>query len=75
MRQAPEWRPFFWPSLALALMSILTGFLRSGNAPGLGQRLGFACFFLWVALIGYALYRNPSQGDSEQAEPTVAPRF
>ena len=67
MRQAREWRPFVWPSLALAAASILTGFLRSGTAPGLGQRLGFASFFLWVALIGYSLYRDPSQGAAEQA--------
>ncbi|HVF71723.1 MAG TPA: DUF998 domain-containing protein [Chthoniobacterales bacterium] len=62
MRKAREWQPMVWPSLALTGASILTGFLRSGNAPGLGQRLGFACFFLWVALIGYALYRDPSPG-------------
>lgn len=67
MRQAREWRPLVWPSLALAFTSILTGFLRSGNAPGLGQRLGFACFFLWVALIGYALCRDPWQGGVKEA--------
>ena len=44
-------------------VSIVTGFLRTGNAPGLGQRFGFACFFLWVALVGYALYRDPAQRD------------
>jgi hypothetical membrane protein len=67
IRQAREWRPFVWSSLVLAAASIVTGFLRSGNAPGLGQRLGFASFFLWVALIGYALYRDPSEGGAEQA--------
>jgi hypothetical membrane protein len=65
IREAHEWRPITWPSLVLAGGSILTGFLRSGNAPGLGQRLGFACFFLWVALIGYALYRDASKRDHE----------
>jgi amino acid transporter len=59
LRQAPPWKPFLWPSLVLAIGSVITGFLRTGDAPGVGQRLGFACFFLWIALIGYALYRDP----------------
>jgi hypothetical membrane protein len=59
--QTARWRPFLWPSLILAIGSIVTGFLRTGDAPGLGQRLGFACFFLWIALIGYALYRDPDR--------------
>ena len=63
LRRFREWRPFVWPSLALAWASIITGFLRTGNAPGLGQRLGFACFFLWVALVGYALYCDHPQRD------------
>jgi amino acid transporter len=58
-----EWRPFVWPSLVLAGGSIVMGFLRTGNAPGLGQRLAFACFFLWVALVGHALYCDPAQSD------------
>jgi hypothetical membrane protein len=58
-----EWRPFVWPSLALAGGSIVTGFLRTGSAPGLGQRLGFACFLLWVAVVGYALYCDPAKSD------------
>lgn len=58
-RRAPVWRPFVWPSLALAAGSFASGFLRSGSAPGLGQRLGFLCFFLWVAFIGYALHSDP----------------
>jgi hypothetical membrane protein len=57
MRSAPAWRWAAWPSLALVLLSVATGFLRSGTAPGLGQRLGFACFFLWVALMGFAMVR------------------
>jgi hypothetical membrane protein len=65
MRRVAGWRAFVWPSLALAAASISTGFLRTGDAPGLGQRLGFACFFLWVALIGYALYRDPSPSGTE----------
>src|SRR6266850_3851082 len=40
-----QWRPLAWPALALVLGSIASGFLRVGEAPGLGQRLGFGCFF------------------------------
>lgn len=59
MRRVAGWRPFVWPSIALAAGSILTGFLRSGSAPGVGQRLGFAFFFLWIGMIGWALHRDP----------------
>jgi hypothetical protein len=68
LRRFREWQPFVWPSLALAGGSIVTGFLRTGNAPGLGQRLGFACFFLWVAVVGYALYCDPGQSDVSNRE-------
>lgn len=61
LRRFSKWRPFVWPSLALTGGTIATGFLRTGNAPGLGQRLGFACFFLWMGLVGYALHRDPAQ--------------
>jgi hypothetical protein len=60
-RRSVQWRPLTWPALALLLGSIVTGFLRVGEAPGLGQRLGFGCFFLWVAVVGYGLYRNADQ--------------
>ena len=71
LRRLRKWRPFVWPSLALAMGSIVTGFLRTGSTPGLGQRLGFACFFLWVALIGYALYCDPAQRDLSTRRPLV----
>jgi len=57
LRASPNWPRISWPSLTLVLMSLVTGALRSGGAPGLGQRLTFACFFLWVALVGAALVR------------------
>jgi hypothetical membrane protein len=63
LRRFREWRPFVWPSLVLAGGSIVTGFLRTGSSPGVGQRLGFACFFLWVAVVGYALYCDPAKSD------------
>jgi hypothetical membrane protein len=46
LRRDPRWRPYAWPSLALVILSIASGFLRTGAAPGIGQRLGFACFFV-----------------------------
>lgn len=58
MRTHPEFRRLVAPSLLLVWGSIITGVLRTGNAPGLGQRLGFACFFLWVGLIGYGVFRH-----------------
>jgi hypothetical protein len=48
--------------MALVVASIAAGFLRSGSAPGLGQRLGFACVFMWVGLVGYALMRDYVKG-------------
>lgn len=57
-RKHAQWRWVVWPSLVLVIGSIATGFLRTGAAPGLGQRLGFACFFLWVALVGFSMLQN-----------------
>lgn len=65
LRRVPGWKVYAWPSLILVLLSIVTGLLRSGEAPGLGQRLGFACFFLWVGLIGFALFRNATPAAEE----------
>lgn len=53
-----QWRWVAWPSLVLVIGSIVTGFFRTGSAPGLGQRLGFACFFLWVGIVGFAMLRS-----------------
>ena len=63
-RSRPSWQWVAWPSLVLVIASIVTGFLRTGQAPGLGQRLGFACFFLWIGLVGFALYRANTRGDA-----------
>ena len=60
-RSLPHWRWVSWPSLLLVIASIVTGLLRSGAAPGLGQRLGFICFFLWVGLVGFALWRSDTR--------------
>ncbi len=56
--QHPHWKTLAWPSLMLVILSIAVGFLRTGNTPGLGQRLGFACFFAWIGLMGWGLLRN-----------------
>lgn len=57
-RKRIAWHWLAWPSLVLVVGSIVSGFLRSGETSGIGQRLTFACFFLWVALIGFALLRS-----------------
>ncbi len=57
-RRRISWHWLAWPSLALVVGSIVTGFLRSGDMGGVGQRLTFSCFFLWVALLGFALLRT-----------------
>ena len=57
-RSREDWRWVAWPSLALVVASVVAGFLRSGAAPGLGQRIGFAFVFAWIGLVGYALIRS-----------------
>lgn len=56
-RKHAAWRWVALPSLVLVVASIATGFLRFGGMGGVGQRLTFACFFLWIALVGLALWR------------------
>ena len=69
LQRFPGWKAYAWPSLALVLLSIATGFLRTGNAPGIGQRLGFACFFLWVGMMGVALLRNVTCAQGQITKP------
>ena len=57
-RRLEGWRSVTWVSLALVVVSIATGFLRTGDAPGIGQRLGILCYFLWIGLVGFALLRD-----------------
>lgn len=49
---------FHYPLLALLIASIVTGFFRYGDMPGLGQRITFACYLAWAALYGWAVYRS-----------------
>lgn len=60
-RKLEAWRWVARPSLILVVASIITGFVRTGATSGLGQRLTFVCFFLWIGLVGFALVR-PRQG-------------
>jgi hypothetical membrane protein len=69
LRRFPNWEAYAWPSLALVVLSIASGFLRTGNAPGIGQRLGFACYFLWVGMMGLALLRNGTSVDRQITKP------
>ncbi|MGH7927276.1 MAG: DUF998 domain-containing protein [Candidatus Binatia bacterium] len=57
-RKSSSWHWVARPSLALVVASIAIGFLRFFEGMGgVGQRLTFACFFLWVALVSFALWR------------------
>ena len=67
LRARPGARWAAWPSLALVVLSLATGFLRSGEAPGLGQRLTFLCFFLWVGLVGLVLLRGERRPEAPTA--------
>lgn len=52
LRQHSERQAYVWPSTAIVILSIASGFLRSGNSPGLGQRIGFLFFSFglhWLA--------------------------
>jgi hypothetical membrane protein len=71
LRSAPQWPRIAWPSVAIVLLSVVTGALRSGEAPGLGQRLTFACFFLWIALVGAGLVRAGAVRPNDASAPPL----
>jgi hypothetical membrane protein len=64
------------PSLVLVIASIITGVLRFMGMASIGQRITFACFFLWVLLLGWALRRatSPSVPHDTSSEPTALHR-
>ena len=39
-------------------LSIVSGFLRTGNTPGLGQRIGFGFYFLWIGYLAFLLFKQ-----------------
>ena len=58
LRRHAGWRTYVLPSIAIVVLSIASGFFRTGNAPGLGQRMGFIFFFMWIGFVGVGLIRN-----------------
>lgn len=44
--------------LVILLLSIITGFVRYGDMPGLGQRITFMCYFVWIAIFGWAIFKS-----------------
>lgn len=71
-RKVGAWRWVATPSLALVIASIVTGFLRFAGMASIGQRITFLCFFSWVALVGWALWRanNSPAPDNDSSKPT-----
>jgi hypothetical membrane protein len=61
-RKSSAWRWVATPSLALVVASIATGILRFVGMASIGQRITFTCFFLWIALLGFALWRSHGPG-------------
>ena len=62
-RKHDTWRWLTWPSPVLAIASILPMLLVPNSAPGVAQRIIFACMLVWIALVGYGLMR-PAASDS-----------
>lgn len=58
MRSSLYWRSSVMPSISIAVIFILSGFLRSGAAPALGQKIGFLIFFIWVTYMACKLYKS-----------------
>lgn len=56
--KSAEFQGLHYPLLAVLILSIITGFIRYGDLPGLGQRITFLCFFLWIAMYGWAVFRS-----------------
>jgi hypothetical membrane protein len=64
-RKSDYWRKVIIPSLILAVLSFLSGFMRTGEAPGLGQRIGFFFYFAWVAYLAVALLNRGSRKNQQ----------
>lgn len=58
MRASAYWRSSVMPSVSIAILFILSGFLRSGTAPALGQKIGFLILFIWISFMAYKLYKD-----------------
>lgn len=70
-RKAASWHWAATPSVALVIASIATGFLRFAGMASIGQRITFTCFFLWIALLGYALWHaeDPEAASGNSFKP------
>lgn len=64
MRSSAHWRSAVVPSITIVILFILSGFLRSGAAPALGQKIGFAIFFAWISFMAYKLYSSSASRPS-----------
>ena len=69
MRASHYWKSAVIPSLILVLLFIASGFLRSGETPALGQKIGFFFFFLWLGFMAFKLYSHTA---AEQSEPATS---
>lgn len=58
MKASAYWRSSVIPSVSIAMLLVLSGFLRSGAAPALGQKIGFLIFFVWISFMAYKLYKD-----------------
>lgn len=59
-KKITTWKWLHLPLLLIAVGMVLNAFLvTTGPMPGLGQRIGFACYFVWIALAGFNLSKNP----------------
>ncbi len=57
LKQNYFWEKTILPSLLFTWLSILSGFLRTTEMPGLGQRVGFLLFFIWIVFMSIQLFR------------------
>ena len=58
-KQSAAWKWFYLPLLLIAAVMVLNAvFVTTGPMPGLGQRIGFACYFVWLALTGFNLMKT-----------------
>ncbi len=54
--QSETFKGLHYYLLITLLLSIVTGFIRYSDMPGLGQRITFICYFVWIAIFGWAIF-------------------
>lgn len=60
-KKSVYWKAAIIPSLVFTVLCILSGFIRTDDAPGISQRIGFGFYFLWIAYLGYMLIKMRSE--------------